>query len=53
MVSWWLRLYAINDGSQHPSLFLPNTALHRTPAAAPLSPVSFKTFGDGQVQDAT
>jgi hypothetical protein len=24
----------------------PNTALHRTPAAAPLSPVSFQTFGD-------
>jgi hypothetical protein len=24
----------------------PNTALHRTPAAAPLSPVSFGTFGD-------
>jgi hypothetical protein len=23
----------------------PNTALHRTPAAAPLSPVSFKAFG--------
>jgi len=25
----------------------PNTALHRTPAAAPLSPVSFQAFGDG------
>jgi hypothetical protein len=24
----------------------PNTALHRTPAAAPPSPVSFQTFGD-------
>jgi len=23
----------------------PNKALHRTPAAAPLSPVSFQTFG--------
>jgi len=23
-----------------------NTALHRTPAAAPLSPVSFQAFGD-------
>jgi len=23
----------------------PNTALHRTPAAAPLSPVSFQAFG--------
>jgi hypothetical protein len=24
----------------------PNTALHRTPVAAPPSPVSFETFGD-------
>jgi len=24
----------------------PNTALHRTPASAPLSPVSFQAFGD-------
>jgi hypothetical protein len=27
-------------------MITPNTALHRTPAAAPLSPVSFQTFGD-------
>jgi hypothetical protein len=24
----------------------PNTALHRTPSASPLAPVSFQTFGD-------
>jgi len=29
----------------------PNTALHRTPAAAPLSPVSFQTFGASTPQD--
>ena len=27
--------------------FSPNTALHRTPAAPPLSPVSFQTLGVG------
>jgi hypothetical protein len=30
----------------------PNNALHRTPAAAPLSPVSFQTLDDGRVRSA-
>jgi len=44
MGSWWLKLRAINDGSQQPSLFTPNTALQRTRLRAPLS---FETFGNG------
>jgi hypothetical protein len=29
----------------------PSTALHRTPAVAPLSPVSFQTLDDGRDLD--
>src|SRR5262249_37561548 len=36
------------EGGSQVSQPSPNTALHRTPSAAPPSPVSFRTLGDAQ-----
>ncbi len=39
--------------TSEPSIMQPNKALHRTPAAAPPSPVSFQTLsGPTEVSDA-